>query len=288
MPGSKPSPGNPERGKGGAMKLSVRENMAPGPSLIEKFRNLRDLGFDGVELTGSSNPELLDEIRAALRETGIQPSITSGRLGGCLVDSRKEERELAVRSHLEALELAAAIGAVGVISPPTITMKMQVGRPRVPDLRPVATREEVERQMVIALYKEIAARAPAGTCIIVEPLNRYEQFFPHTLRQGVELCNAVASPACRMMADLFHMNIEESSSPAAIREAGAGMIVNVHLADNQRQLPGTGQTDFAACFRALKEIGYDGFLGLECGVHGDPMTSLRECAAWLRRTYEAA
>src|SRR5438309_2302816 len=158
------------------MKLSIRENMVPGATLRDQFLNLRQLGFDGVELTSSSNPQLADEIRALARETGVQPSITSGRLGGCLIDARAEERELAVRSHLEALELAAAVGAVGVISPPTITMKMQAGRPRIPDLRPVISRDEVERKMVVALYREIGKRGEElGTCIIVEPLNRYEQ-----------------------------------------------------------------------------------------------------------------
>src|SRR5215470_13897405 len=100
------------------MNLSIRENMAPGSTLREKFRCLRDLGFDGIELTSSSRPELVGEIRAAIEETGVKPSITSGVLGGCLIDSRKEERDLAVRSHLQALEVAAAVGAVGVISPP--------------------------------------------------------------------------------------------------------------------------------------------------------------------------
>jgi sugar phosphate isomerase/epimerase len=270
------------------MKLSIRENMVPGDSLREKFTNLRDLGFEGVELTSSSQAELVDEIRAMTRDTGVQPSITSGRLGGCLIDARAEERELAVRSHVEALEVAAAVGAVGVISPPTITMKMQAGRPRIPDLRPVVSRDEVERRMVVALYREIARRGEElGTCIIVEPLNRYEQFWPHTLRQGVELCREVESPACKIMADLFHMHIEEDDLPSAIREAGS-MIVNVHLADSQRQLPGSGHTDFAGSFRALKEIGYNGFMGLECGIRGEPMAALREAAGWLRRTYAEA
>jgi len=270
------------------MKLSIRENMVPGATLREKFQNLQQLGFDGVELTSSSSPERVDEINALRRETGVQPSITSGRLGGCLIDARKEERDLAVRSHMEALEVAAAVGAVGVISPPTITMKMQTGRPRIPDLNPVIARDEVERKMVVALYRAISRRGEElGTCIIVEPLNRYEQFWPLTLKQGVELCREVGSSACKIMVDLFHMNIEEDDMPAAIRDAGP-MIVNVHLADSQRQLPGSGHTDFAASFRALKEIGYDGFMGLECSIRGEPLGALREAVAYLRRTYAEA
>src|SRR3954453_14904547 len=91
----------------GFMRLSIRENMVPGATLLEKFRNLRQLGFDGIEITTSSSLEQADEIQAAMKETGIQPSITSTRGGGCLIDPRKEERDMAVKGHVEALELAA-------------------------------------------------------------------------------------------------------------------------------------------------------------------------------------
>jgi sugar phosphate isomerase/epimerase len=271
------------------MRLSIRENMVPGATLLDRLRALQALGFDGVELTTSSNLEQAEEILAAVRETGIQPSITSARGGGCLVDPRPEEREKAVRGHLEALELAARVGALGVISPPVIAMKMQPDRPRIPDLSPAVSRDAVERELVHRLYRRIAARGEElGTAIIVEPLNRYEQWWPCTLRQGVEICREVNSPACKMMADLFHMNIEEKDLPAAIREAGAGYIWNVHLADSVRRLPGTGHTDFRACFRALKEIGYGHYCGLECGIDGEPLAALREAAEYLRREWAAA
>jgi len=270
------------------MRLSIRENMVPGADIAAKFRTLRDLGFEGIEITTSSSLAHAEELLAAARETGVQPSVTSA-MGGCLIDPRAEERALAVRAHVEALELAARLGAVGVISPPVITMKMQPQRTRMPDLSPVLTREEAERRMVIALYREIAARGEElGAAIIVEPLNRYEQWWPCTLAQGVEICREVGSPGCRMMADLFHMNIEELDMPAAIRAAGAEFIYNVHLADSTRRLPGTAHTDFRACFRALKEIGYDRFCGLECGIDGDPVAALRENAAYLRRLWAEA
>ena len=56
-------------------------------------------------------------------------------------------------------------------------------------------------------------------------------------RDSVEICRSVGSPACRMMADLFHMNIEEFDMPRAIREAGAEYIYNVHLADSTPACP---------------------------------------------------
>jgi sugar phosphate isomerase/epimerase len=271
------------------LKLSIREPMAPGQTLLEKFRSLQELGFAGIELTTSSTMERVPEIQAAMRETGIQPTLTANRLGGCLIDARKEERELAVRSHVLALEVAAEVGAVGVISPPVITMKMQSGRPRIPDLSPIAAQSQLERDMVIALYGKIAERgAQLGTTVVVEPLNRYEQWWPCTVAEGVEICRRVNSPGCKTMADLFHMSIEETDIPAAIRNGGSEFIYNVHLADSHRHLPGSGHTDFRAAFAALKAIGYERYCGLECRVDGDPMTALRETVGFLRRTWDEA
>lgn len=270
------------------LRLSIREGMAPGDSLIEKFRNLGRLGYDGIEITTSSRLEYAEEITAARDATGVQPTITSARFG-CLIDARPEERRLAVEDHVEALELAAAIGALGVISPPVITMKLQPERPRIPDLSPVMTREHAEREMVIALYREICERAEGlGTAIIVEPLNRYEQWWPCTLREGVDICRRVGSPACRMMADLFHMNIEEQHLPAALLETDPDLLFNVHLADSVRRLPGSGHTDFRACFRALKELDYGRYCGLECTIVGDPMIVLAEAAAFLKSEWDRA
>jgi sugar phosphate isomerase/epimerase len=64
------------------------------------------------------------------------------------------------------------------------------------------------------------------------------------------------------------MHIEETDSPAALREAG-NHISHLHLADNTRQEPGTGDIDFVASFKALHEIGFTGYMAYECGVSGD-------------------
>ncbi|MBT3271077.1 sugar phosphate isomerase/epimerase [Candidatus Poribacteria bacterium] len=270
-----------------ALRLSIREPMAPGATLIEQWKNLRTLGFEGVELTRSSNLSELDNIKAAMRESGIQPNITSAG-PGCLIDARKEERDIAVKSHKDAIDLAAEIGAVGVLTAPGIKVKMQIEgpRPRIPDLRPYKSSEELEFLMMAELFGDISAHAQSrGVYVILEPLNRYEQVFPKSLADGVRLCEAVGNPHCKIMADLFHMNIEDADMPASIREAGDA-IVNVHLADSHRQTPGRGHTDFVACFAALKDIGYDYYCGLECGVPGDAMEELARTATFLREAYE--
>jgi sugar phosphate isomerase/epimerase len=121
---------------------------------------------------------------------------------------------------------------------------------------------ELERPLLIELLGELGRHTESvGAVLILELLNRYETHLLHTLQDAVEVCQAVGSPYVQTMADLFHMSIEEADIPASIEKAGEH-IYHVHLADSNRKLPGLGHTDFAA---ALKGIGYDKYMTLECG-----------------------
>ena len=91
----------------------------------------------------------------------------------------------------------------------------------------------------------------------------------------------------KLMADLFHMNIEEADTPASIRTV-EDYLGHCHLADSNRLLPGHGHTDFVSSFRALREIEFEGWLALECSVTGDPSKSLPACVEFLRRCWERA
>ena len=121
-----------------------------------------------------------------------------------------------------------------------------------------------------------------GRQICLEPLNRFETDFINTCDQGLKMIKDVGSKALTLHLDTFHMNIEESNSADALRQAGAH-VGHVHLADNQRLEPGTGQTDFAAAFAALRDIGFTGVCALECGLAHGPERSLTAALAALRK-----
>jgi sugar phosphate isomerase/epimerase len=264
------------------VKFSIREPMAPGRTLMEKFENLAKMGFSGIEITASSVPEKLDEILEASRATGIVPNIFSLG-GGAILDPRREEREIAISSLKDSLTMCGEAGGVGVIVPPLISIKMQ-NRPRIPDLSPLASTSKLEMDLLVAILKEeiVPHCEKVRACVVIEPLNRYEQWWPCKLSDGVAICEAVGSPYVCIMADFFHMNIEEADIAQSIREAGK-WIRNVHLADSQRLLPGYGHTQFAEPLRALQEIGYDDYYGFECGIPGDPFVELPKSMEYLRQ-----
>jgi sugar phosphate isomerase/epimerase len=78
------------------------------------------------------------------------------------------------------------------------------------------------------------------------------------------------------------MSIEEADIAASIRGA-APYLRHIHLADSNRQVPGRGHTRFVEALRALKEIGFEGYGALECGVPQPRDETLRETARFMRK-----
>ena len=105
--------------------------------------------------------------------------------------------------------------------------------------------------------------------LIYEPLNRYETNLITRIADGVKLLDSLSTKNVKLLADLFHMNIEEADVAEAIR-TGAGHIGHVHFVDSNRQAAGLGHTDFAPIAAALKETGYEGYVSAEAFPHPDP------------------
>ncbi len=258
------------------MKLSCQEGMVPGRSLEEKLARLEQYGFEGIELGGSGLTQRSREIARLTAKSKVKPSSVCIGYRGCLLSPEPQERELAVRDMKELLQACADIGAAGVILVPIF------GKPQLPDLSPYRDAVGLEQELLLRLLEEISLYAEkVGSAILLEPLNRYETHFINRLEQAVEIVRKINSPGLKIMADFFHMNIEEADISKAILEAGE-LIWHVHLADSNRLLPGWGHTDFKSGFQALKKVGFDKYMSLECGIPGDPEVELPKTVEYLK------
>jgi sugar phosphate isomerase/epimerase len=101
-----------------------------------------------------------------------------------------------------------------------------------------------------------------GVKLIYEPLNRYETNLLNTQEAAAAFLYTLGSRNIALLADLFHMNIEEQSLPDTIRRVGSH-IGHVHFADSNRRPVGMGHTAMHAVAASLKEIGYDGYMSAE-------------------------
>jgi sugar phosphate isomerase/epimerase len=106
----------------------------------------------------------------------------------------------------------------------------------------------------------LAARS--GVIVLLEPLNRYECDYLNTLADGMNVAAEIGAPNLKLLADTFHMNIEEADLAASLDAAGL-LIAHVHLADTNRQAPGHGHLDVAGILETLDGIGYQGYLSFE-------------------------
>ncbi|MBS0631486.1 MAG: sugar phosphate isomerase/epimerase [Verrucomicrobia bacterium] len=120
-----------------------------------------------------------------------------------------------------------------------------------------------ERKRGVETFKQVAEHAKAAkVTLAVEYLNRFENYFLTTAADTYQWVGDINHPSCGMMWDTFHAHIEEKNSPAAL-EAIAKRLVHVHLSENDRGTPGTGQIAWAETFAILKKIKYDRWLTIE-------------------------
>lgn len=232
-------------------------------------RQACELGFDAVELflpgPDAIEPaklrQLLAEHRLNLAAVGTGAGWVIHKLSLCDGDALIRRR--AIEFIASMIDFGGAFGA------PAIIGSMQ-GRHN----------EAVPRQQAIVYLTEALAalgeRASRhGAPLIYEPLNRYETNLVSTVADGVQLLSPAGLENVRLLADLFHMNIEETDLPAAIL-AGRDKIGHVHFVDSNRRPAGAGHTQFAPIAAALAEIGYRGYLSAEAFPLPSPIDAARQ------------
>jgi sugar phosphate isomerase/epimerase len=259
------------------MRLACQEQLLLGDDILEKWEFAASAGFDGIELQGTREwPERLDGLKAARDEGVVFSSV-------CLIDDRfigafdAQTRREAVEHMKMLLSGIAELGGTGAVTPAAFGLASK----RLPPFEVPRTEDE-DRRVLLDALEELGEHADAeGTLVLLEPLNRYEDHMLNRVGQAVELCEGVGLPSVKVMGDLFHMNIEEDDLGETIRRAGSH-IAHVHLADSNRLQPGAGHTDFAGAFGALRGVGFDGFMAMECGIRGDAREALPEVAGHLR------
>lgn len=96
----------------------------------------------------------------------------------------------------------------------------------------------------------------------IEYLNRFEIYFLTTAAQTSRFVRAVNHPYVKMMYDSFHAHIEEKNQAQAILSC-KNETIHVHVSENDRGVPGTGQVHWDSFFSGLKQSGYDGYLTIE-------------------------
>lgn len=224
--------------------------------LETSMRKAAALGFAGIELfTESAEAVAIDTLKKLTDELGLSVGAVgtgAGKVirGLTLTDSDPSVRAGAVAFIQDMISFGASVGA------PAIIGSMQGNVPTGVD-RAQAMDWLAEGLTTLGNFAE-----SQGVLLIYEPLNRYETNLINRLDDGVSLLESLKTRNVRLLADLFHMNIEEASLPDSIRRAGSH-IGHVHFADSNRGPVGAGHTAMPEIAKALTDINYRGYISAE-------------------------
>ena len=251
-----------------AVTIALVPQIKTGPwifweNLEESMRKAAEMGFDGIELFTASGDaisseilkKLLDQYKLQLAAVGTG----AGKVvhGLTLTDTNSAIRENAIAFIKEMMEFGAAFSA------PAIIGSMQ-GSAVQGDLHGYSIALLAEALHVLDQHA-----ASLGVKLIYEPLNRYETNLLNTLEDGAAFIEQNKFKNIQLLADLFHMNIEEENPIDSIQK-NFPYIGHVHFADSNRRPIGYGHTQMKGIADALIASGYDGYVSAEALPWPDP------------------
>jgi sugar phosphate isomerase/epimerase len=249
--------------------------------LADNLARVKRLGYQGVELS-FRDPRTVDVagLKVLLEKHDLPVvALATGRAWG---EDRLSftDRDLAVRRQTsvrvaEYVDLARALNAMVILG---------LIRGRVPDgVKPAVAR----RWARDAIRRAADEGARDGIRFVIEPINRYETNFLSTVDETLAFLEEVDRENVGILADTFHMNIEDASIPGSLRRASRSLF-HVHVADSNRWAPGCGHLDFSEVLRTLQVMRYSGYVSVECLPKPDPESCPRIAIATLRKAASAA
>ena len=206
------------------------------------------LGFDVLEIAAGALPDMTREQRQNLaqmaRDAGIELTFCIGL--PAQYDMASEDpavRQAGMQYAKKLLECVHEMGGkvLGGILYSSWPARMDFG---LLDKRPWWDRSVQCVQKVAQIANDY------GIHYCLEIVNRYEQFLINTVDEGPTLSERCGQSACKLLLDVFHMNIEEDSIAQAIETAGDA-IGHFHIGETNRRVPGRGRMPWGRnCRRA--------------------------------------
>ncbi len=245
--------------------------------MIPVVESLKEMGYDGVELPlFAYDVDLHKKWGERLDSIGLERTIVTVRgEEDNPISSDPAVRALGVAKNKEALDNAAAVGAQSLVGPYHSALGIFSGAGPTVD----------EWKWGVDSMRQVAEHAGSvGVMLGVECLNRFETYLLNTHSDAARFVREVNHPNCRMMYDTFHSNIEEKNIAEAIRSC-QDVLTHVHISENDRSTPGSGNVNWQENFDTLMEVGYDGWMVVE--AFGLALPEIAAATKIWRRMYDS-
>lgn len=231
-----------------------------GENILDQIQFMADQGFMALEDNGMMNREkatqeqigqLLNKLNMSM---GVfvahkiywnEPSLSSGKA---------DKREEFLTSIREAVEVAKRCNAKWItVVPGFVDLRLDIN---------YQTAHVVE-----SLKRAAAILEPAGLVMVLEPLNFRDHpgLILTDIPQAYLICKAVNSPACKILYDIYHIQIQHGNIIPNI-DAAWDEVAYFQIGDNPgRKEPTTGEINYKNIFKHIYNKGFRGVLGMEHG-----------------------
>ena len=248
----------------------LNDDLAPVLEMI------KSAGYDGVEVPLFNYDLDYQAWGKRLADMGLESTaVTIRGIDDNPISPDASVRQAGIEGNKRAIDCCAALGATHLVGPFHSALGEFSGAGPTSD----------EWKWGVESMRASAEHAGENNVVLaVECLNRFETYLLNTHADSARFAKEVDHDHCRIMYDTFHANIEEKNIADAIR-AGGSMIAHVHISENDRSTPGSGNVAWDETFNTLKEIGYDGWLTVE--AFGLALPEIAAATKIWRRMYES-
>lgn len=243
-----------------APHFGMFRNHAPG-GIIDELKFMADQGFRSLEDNGmlKRSVEEQEQIGNTLDQLGMRMGVFVIEGGDnwktSLATGKQEFMDTFLKTCRESLEVAKRVNAKWMtVVPGYFDRNLPMG---------IQTANVIE-----AMKRGAEIFEPHGLTMVMEPLSDNPDLFLRHADQTFMICQAVDSPACKILYDIYHMQRNEGNLIANMEKCW-DEIAYIQIGDNPgRKEPGTGEINYENVFKYIHDKGFKGVMGME---HGNAM-----------------
>ena len=250
-------PGSQEQPSGGRTRFAVNVEMwLRKLPFLDRIRAAAEMGFPAVEFWPWRNKDL-DTVSKLCEELKIEVAqFTAWGFSPGLNDPKNHERFVqAIRDGCEAAH------KIKCKKMTVVGGNDQKGM----------TQEQMHDHIIAGLKLAAPIAEKEDVMLILEPMNIRVDHKGHCLYgspDAVRICREVNSTHVKINWDLYHMQISEGDLCGRLKD-GLDQVGYLQLADHPgRHEPGTGEIYYNRVLKEAYDLGYRGYVGLECSPEG--------------------